>query len=96
MTSERALLDAAILVPRPRDTPVVQQEELLGAKVDEPIDYILIGNVDITDKPRTGLIPPLDREVDIVTHDFFQKNYEQIYLPVAGGKYLNLFRRKGS
>jgi arabinofuranosyltransferase len=59
-------------------------------------DYILIGNVDITDKPRTGLIPPLDREVDIVTNEFFQKNYEQIYLPVAGGKYLNLFRRKGS
>ena len=24
-----------------------------------------------------------------------QENYEQIYLPVAGGKYLNLFRRKG-
>ena len=33
-------------------------------------DYILIGNVDITDQPRTGLIPPLDREVDIVTNDF--------------------------
>ncbi len=58
-------------------------------------DYILIGNVDITDQPRTGLIPPLDREVDIVTNDLFQKNYEQISLPVAGGKYLNLFRRKG-
>jgi len=57
-------------------------------------DYILIGNVDITDQPRTGLIPPLDREVDIVTNDVFQENYEQIYLPVAGGKYLNLFRRK--
>jgi len=58
-------------------------------------DYILIGNVDITDQPRTGLIPPLDREVDIVTNDVFQENYEQIHLPVAGGKYLNLFRRKG-
>ena len=58
-------------------------------------DYILIGNVDITDQPRTSLIPPLDREVDIVTNDFFQKNYEQIHLSVAGGKYLNLFRRKG-
>jgi arabinofuranosyltransferase len=59
-------------------------------------DYILIGNVDITDQPRTKLIPPLDREVDIVTNPTFQENYEQIYLPVAGGKYLNLFRRKGS
>jgi arabinofuranosyltransferase len=59
-------------------------------------DYILIGNVDITDQPRTKLIPPLDREVDIVTNDFFQENYEQIHLPLAGGKFLNLFRRKGS
>jgi hypothetical protein len=59
-------------------------------------DYILIGNVDITDRPRTSLIPPLDREVDIVTNDLFQASYEQIYLPVAGNKYLNLFRRKGS
>jgi len=58
-------------------------------------DYILIGNVDITDQPRTGLIPPLDREVDIVTNDFFQENYEQIYLRISGGKYLNLFRLKG-
>ena len=57
-------------------------------------DYILIGNVDITDRPRTTLIPPLNREVDIVTNEVFQQNYEQINLPVAGGKYLNLFRRK--
>ena len=59
-------------------------------------DYILIGNVDITDQPRTTLIPPLDREVDIVTHEEFVSNYEQIYIPVEGGKYLNLFRRKGN
>jgi hypothetical protein len=59
-------------------------------------DYILIGNVDITDQPRTQLIPPLDREVDIVTNEDFQQDYEQIHIPVAGGKYLNLFRRKGS
>jgi len=57
-------------------------------------DYILIGNVDITDQPRTTLIPPLDREVDIVTNEEFVSNYEQIYIPVEGGKYLNLFRRK--
>jgi len=57
-------------------------------------DFILIGNVDITDEPRATLIPPLDREVDIVLNPEFDPNYEQIYLPVAGGKYLNLFRRR--
>lgn len=57
-------------------------------------DYILIGNVDITDQPRTSLIPPLDREVDIVTHESFDKNYEQVSIPVANGKFLNLFRRR--
>jgi hypothetical protein len=57
-------------------------------------DYILIGNVDITDQPRTGLIPPLDREVDIVLDRDFQAGYEQIYLPTGKGRFLNLFRRK--
>lgn len=58
-------------------------------------DYVLIGNVDITGAPRTGLIPPLDREIDIVRHEAFQRNYEQVWIPVAGGKVLNLFQRKG-
>ncbi|MCB1181938.1 hypothetical protein KDM41_00740 [bacterium] len=62
--------------------------------VSQRPDYILIGNVDITDRPRTQLIPPHRREVDIVTDKRFQAEYEQIHLPVAGGKYLNLFRRK--
>ena len=57
-------------------------------------DYILIGNVDITDRPRQGLIPPLDREVDLVLDPRFQQEYEQTWLPVAGGKVLNLFRRR--
>jgi len=57
-------------------------------------DYILIGNVDITDRPRQGLIPPHTREVDIVLNKTFQARYEQIYLPVKGGKYLNMFRRR--
>ena len=57
-------------------------------------DYILIGNVDITDEPRTSLIRPHVREVDIVQNKSFQQEYEQIYLPVEGGKFLNLFRRK--
>lgn len=57
-------------------------------------DFILIGNVDITDEPRTSLIRPHVREVDIVQNRSFQLEYEQIYLPVEGGKFLNLFRRK--
>lgn len=57
-------------------------------------DYILIGNVDITDRPRQTLIPPHVRELDIVKNKDFQRDYEQIYLPVEGGKYLNLCRRK--
>ena len=57
-------------------------------------DYILIGNVDITDGPRNGLIPPLDREVDIVLNQDFQRAYELFSLPVGDGKYLNMFRRR--
>ncbi len=57
-------------------------------------DYILIGNVDITDQPRRNLIPPHVRELDIVKNPSFQREYEQIYIPVAGGKYLNMFRRR--
>jgi len=57
-------------------------------------DYILIGNVDITDQPRQDLIPPHVREVDVVLDRKFQAEYEQVYIPVAGGKYLNMFQRK--
>jgi arabinofuranosyltransferase len=57
-------------------------------------DYILLGNVDITDGPRTDLIRPLDREVDIVLDRRFQQEYEQVWLPVGDGKVLNLFRRR--
>jgi len=57
-------------------------------------DYILIGNVDVTNGMREGLIPPLDREVDIVMHPIFQKNYELVHLPLEDGKVLNMFRRK--
>jgi len=57
-------------------------------------DYLLIGNVDITDGPRNGLVPPHVREVDIVLNKDFQRDYEQIYLPVGDGKFLNMFRRK--
>jgi len=57
-------------------------------------DYFLIGNVDITDGPRQGLIPILDREKDIVFDKRFDQNYEMISIPVGGSKYLNLFKRR--
>lgn len=59
-------------------------------------DYILIGNVDITDQPRTTPIPPFDQEAPIVGHEIFSRDYELVHLPVAKGKYLNLYRRKGA
>ncbi|HPF71533.1 MAG TPA: hypothetical protein PLQ13_12735 [Candidatus Krumholzibacteria bacterium] len=57
-------------------------------------DYILVGNVCITDRPLESLIKPHRRELDIVLDPAFQQEYEQVWLPVAGGKALNLFRRK--
>ena len=53
-------------------------------------DYFLIGNVDITEGPRQGLIPILDREKDIVFDPRFDQNYEMISIPVGGSKYLPL------
>ncbi len=57
-------------------------------------DYLLLGNVDVTDQPRRSLIPPFAREVDILTQPVFQRDYEQVALPLAGGKYVNCFKRK--
>ncbi len=57
-------------------------------------DFFLIGNVDITDGPRKGLIPLLESEKDIAFDKRFGQNYEMISIPVAGGKYLNLFKRR--
>lgn len=65
-----------------------------GFLLSQEPDYFLIGNVDITDSPRQGLIPILDREKDIVFDPRFDQNYEMISIPVAGGKYFNLFKRK--
>ena len=56
-------------------------------------DYLLIGNVDITDRPRPGLIPPMEVEKDIVLNKDFQRSYEKITLRLANGKFLNLFAR---
>jgi arabinofuranosyltransferase len=57
-------------------------------------DLFLIGNVDITNGPRQGLIPILDREKDIVFDERFGRNYEMISIPAGGGKNLNLFKRR--
>jgi len=59
-------------------------------------DYILLGNVDVTDQPRRGLIPPLNREVDIVQNQTFRQDYEMVNIPLADGKFLNCFKRKGA
>lgn len=56
--------------------------------------YFLIGNVDITDAPRPGLIPVLEVEKEIVLDPRFGRDYEKVSLPVAGGKHLNMFKRR--
>ncbi len=57
-------------------------------------DYILLGNVDITDKPRTGPSVALDREMDIFNNQDFKRNYVRIAVRIAKDKYLNMFQRK--
>jgi len=57
-------------------------------------DYLLLGNVDVTDQPRRSIVPPYSRELDIFQNPAFARNYELVSLPLAGGKYLNCFRRK--
>ncbi len=59
-------------------------------------DYILLGNVDVTSQPRRTLIPPLNREVDIIQNQTFLQGYELVNIPLAGGKYLNCFKRKAT
>jgi len=57
-------------------------------------DYLLLGNVDVTSQPRQSLIPPFSREVDILTHPVFQRDYEQVVIPLDAGRYLNCFKRR--
>lgn len=57
-------------------------------------DFIMIGNVDVTDGKRRGLIIPLDREVSLVTHPGLAKFYEQVSMDIGGGKNLQMFMRK--
>ena len=57
-------------------------------------DYLLLGNVDVTTQPRRTLIPPFSREVDILTNPIFQREYEQIAIPLDQGMYLNCFKRR--
>jgi len=58
-------------------------------------DYLLLGNVDITDQPRRGFIPPFTRELDIYQNPIFQADYELVSLPVglltANLLYINQF-----
>ncbi len=64
-----------------------------GYLLSQEPDFFLIGNVDITDGPRKGLIPILEREKDIVFDERFGLNYRMVSLPVGNGKYLNMFQR---
>jgi len=57
-------------------------------------DYLFLGNVDVTDRPRSGFIPPFSRELDIYQHPIFQREYELTSLPLAGGQYVNCFKRR--
>ncbi len=58
-------------------------------------DLLLMSNVDITRTPRNGaLIPPFERELDIYQNPDLPRHYEQISIPLPGGRYLNCFRRK--
>ncbi len=57
-------------------------------------DYILLGNVDITDKPRTGPAIALDREMDIFNNPDFKRDYIRIAVRIGDHKFLNMFQRK--
>jgi len=57
-------------------------------------DYILLGNVDVSDRPRTGPSPVLDRESDIAGNPAFRRDYVRMAVPIGEGKFLNLFQRK--
>ena len=56
-------------------------------------DYLLLGNVDVTDEPRQGPIPAFRRELDIFTSPLLRSGYVQVSLLLPCGKYLNMFKR---
>ncbi|MHB8080458.1 MAG: hypothetical protein ACYDIE_14545 [Candidatus Krumholzibacteriia bacterium] len=56
-------------------------------------DYLLLGNVDVTDRPRREPMRPFARELDIFQSPVFQREYVPVYLELPGGRYLNLFKR---
>lgn len=56
-------------------------------------DYLLLGNVDVTDRPRHEPMRPFTRELDIFQSPVFQTAYVPVYLELPGGRYLNFFKR---
>ncbi len=56
-------------------------------------DYLLLGNVNVTDRPLTAPMRPFARELDIFQSPVFQSQYVPVYLELPGGRYLNLFKR---
>ncbi len=57
-------------------------------------DYLLLGNVDVTQQPRRSPMRPFARELDIFQHPIFHAEYVPVFLPLPGGKYLNCFVRR--
>ena len=56
-------------------------------------DYLLLGNVDVTDQPRQSPIPPDASEVDIFENPIFRSRYAPVFIPLPEGKFLNCYRR---
>ncbi len=56
-------------------------------------DYLLLGNVNVTDQPLRAPMRPFTRELDIFQSPVFQTQYVPVYLELPGGRYLNLFKR---
>ncbi len=58
------------------------------------LDLLFLVDFYVTNQPRRGFIPPFNRELDIYQQPAFQRDYEVISLPLAGGKYVNCFKRR--
>ena len=56
-------------------------------------DYLLVGNVDVTDQPRQSPMPPDASEVDIFENPIFRTRYTPVFIPLSEGKFLNCYRR---
>lgn len=57
-------------------------------------DYVLLGNVDVTQSPRSDFIPPLFQvEADLLGMEEFRQGYAMVSYQLAEGTWLNCYRR---